>query len=499
MITRLDLLWTSPGPVSTRFMHASASVQILNGPIGSGKTTSALMKAIRLAGAQKPSTRDTAEGAGGRRMPVRKFKLCVVRDTYRQLWKTTLQSWFKRVPRTVGQFTGAENAPASHRVSFLLPDGSVVEFQADFLAIGDQAVEDVLRGYEPTAFYLNELDLLAREVMTYASGRTGRFPDMAEGGPTWHGILADCNAPVLHSWLMDEVFSATPDDLARRGIALFRQPSGLSPNAENLDNLPPGYYAAQSSGPSWYVRRMVENIPGFDRSGKPVYPEFLDTLHVPERELEPVSGLALRIGLDAGLSPAAVFGQRMPNGQWRIIDELVAEHGTGPTRFGEQLAQRLGERFGMIRTIKGFADPSAAYGADRAAGEKDWIEIVEAKSAVRIDPAPTNVPATRWEAVRRPLTRLIDGQPGLLLSPRCRVLRAGFNAGYRFRKLQVVGADRFGDEAEKNAYSHPHDALQYLCSAGGEDIEIRERHQRWGEETRRRATTVEHEWDPLNR
>ncbi|MES2171014.1 MAG: hypothetical protein V4479_09900, partial [Actinomycetota bacterium] len=65
-----------------------------------------------------------------------------------------------------------------------MPDKTVVDFTIEFGAIGENAVEDFMRGYEPTAFYLNELDLLARDVFIYAKGRVGRYPDMNEGGPT---------------------------------------------------------------------------------------------------------------------------------------------------------------------------------------------------------------------------------------------------------------------------------------------------------------------------
>jgi hypothetical protein len=42
-------------------------------------------------------------------------------------------------------------------------------------------------------------------------------------------------------------------------------------------------------------------------------------------------------------------------------------------------------------------------------------------------------------------------------------LRKGFQGGYQFRRLQVSG-ERYGDKPEKNIYSHPHDALQYVCT-----------------------------------
>lgn len=477
---QIRLGWKAPGVVADAFMRNFAQEIVgINGPVGSGKTTAAIMKGVVRARQQKPSLVHTAPGLGtGERWPVRRTRQCVVRDTYRQLWRSTMPSWFSRFPRHLGTFTGAENAPASHVITFAPGDGTLVEYQTDFLAIGDQAVEDVLRGYEPTWFYLNEMDLLAKDVFTYAISRYGRFPAMEDGGPTWSGIIFDCNAPELDSWLYEDLFLATPAELEARSIALYRQPGGLDPAAENLANLPGGrgYYERQvANAEDWFVQRMVHNKPGFSRAGKPVYSEFNDLVHVAAADHAGVPGLPLIVGLDAGGSPAAVFCQRLPSGVWLILDELAAEPGTGPRRFGEMLAQRLLERFRPFTEVHGICDPSALYGADRKAGEKDWSEIVAAAAGIRVRPAPTNDPTSRWEAVRRPLSRLIDGLPAFRLNPRCRVLRSGFNAGYRFRKIAGSNA-RFNTEAaEKTAESHPHDALQYGMSWGGEDQAIRQR------------------------
>jgi hypothetical protein len=43
--------------------------------------------------------------------------------------------------------------------------------------------------------------------------------------------------------------------------------------------------------------------------------------------------------------------------------------------------------------------------------------------------------------------------------------------GYKFRRMQIVGEERYADAPEKNIYSHVCEALQYaLCGAG----EVRE-------------------------
>jgi len=472
----LSLEWRAPGPVSAAYMRDRARVSLINGPVGSAKTTTTLMKLIRLAMEQPISRGYMGVGPGGRRMPTRRFRVCVVRDTYRMLWRTTLPSWWSRIPRNVGEFTGGQDAPAKHLVTFALSDGSLVEFEAHFVAIGEMGAEEALQGYEVTAFYLNEMNLLSRDVLQFALTRTGRFPPRHEVDISWDGVLGDFNAPELGNWVYADFFNRSPEDLAKDGAALFVQPSGLSPQAENLHNLKKGYYEDMVRGAEeWLIARMVKNIPGYSRAGKPVYPEYNDGLHAATATIEPYRGLPLIIGLDAGGHPAAAFTQRLPSGKWVVLDELVGEAGTGARRFGEMLARRLAERFSGCLDIVGYADPSAAYGADVRAGEHTWIEIVAAQSGIVVRAAPTNRPIARWEAVRLPLTRMIDGQPGFVLSPNCMGLRKGFNSDYRFRKLHG-SEERYDEQADKNDASHVHDALQYALSGGGEDVSIRERH-----------------------
>jgi hypothetical protein len=39
---------------------------------------------------------------------------------------------------------------------------------------------------------------------------------------------------------------------------------------------------------------------------------------------------------------------------------------------------------------------------------------------------------------------------------------------YRYRRVQVTGDERFKDEPDKNGYSHPCEAGQYLMMGAGE-------------------------------
>lgn len=448
---------TTVGPVATRFMRDTAPVQGIQGPIGSAKTSCCLMKMFAIT-------------MGQRRQPdgVRRAKFCIVRDTYRQLWKTTIPSWHKRVPKTAGVWVGGQDGPASHTIDFVDAHFGKCELMVEFQGIGENSAEDALRGYEVTGFYLNEADLLQEEVFNYARGRAGRYPDVSLGGPTWYGVLLDFNAPDVDGWIYDKLIENRP-----ASWSYHRQPGGRDPGAENLKNLPVGYYTEQVIGQDQnYIDRMIDNKFGFSRAGLPVYPEFNDFLHIANEPLTPVRGLPVHIGADAGRTPSAVFGQEMPTGQWRICRELVATN-MGAERFGKEVARVLKTDFAGCPLGGQWADPAAANLTETE--DRSWITIVNTAGKLKFRPAPLvgNNLTVRLGAVRHWLTTLLDGGlPSVVLSPNCKVLRRGFNSGYRYRKLQITGENRYSDDPEKNEWSHPHDALQYLAVGGGAYAEI---------------------------
>lgn len=450
--------WAPPGPITAEFMaNYQDDVVGIMGPVGSGKTTSALLK-LFFASYRQPRMSDG----------IRRWYMPSIRDTYRQIWRATIPSWLEWFPKSrYPNFTGSEGGPATHIVEVKHPvDGGTVIVQVDFVAIGDNAAEDVLRGYQFSVAHLGECDLLDPSVLIYVRGRVGRAPKQLDGGVWWPGIVLEYNAPDDENYLYRLFEEQRPP-----GHRLYKLPSGLSPQAENIQNLIPGYYERQMHGqPDWYIRRMIRNQYGYSRDGKPIFEaEYNDQVHCALTPFEPDRGLPIGIGLDAGGTPAAVFTQRRPNGQWRVFDELVVEGGfCGPGRFSDYLNRKLKDYEGLP-IGEAAADPSAAFGADKDDGEKDWITAVAAKSEIRIRAAQTNAIGTRLEAVRVPLTRMIDGGvPGFVLSPRCKKLRKGFNSGYRYRRMKIAGGERYDDKPDKNDYSHPMDALQYIMLRGGE-------------------------------
>lgn len=464
----LRLTFHSPGPVARAFYRDRSRVAAIMGPIGSAKTTTSLMKMIPVA-MEVPRSR--VDG-------VRYCRVAVIRDTYRRMRRTVLESWKKRVPLSVGKFTeGGDNAPSAHAVDLVHPiDGGPIKLEVLFAAVGKQDVEEFCRGFEITAAYVNEVDTLSPDLLKFMFSRTGRWPDASHVDPAQlrRMVWADLNAPDTDSWFYDD-FVENPKD----GYKLFVQPGGCDPGAENLGNLPPTYYTDQLGEAQWWVRRFIHNRFGASRDGKPVYPEFNDVLHVSPVPIVPVRGLKLILGADAGGTPALTVRQHMPDGQHRVLRELVsaADQNTGPSRFGEAINQMMADHFAGWdpRMIEAWCDPSAIYG-DSETGEGAWSEIVSDVTKIRFRPAATNDPIKRQEAVRRPMTRLVDGQrPCLLIDPSCRVLRRAYNAGYRFRRK--AGTDgEYHDAIDKNPWSHVAEADQY-GALGGSGLVHRDRRE----------------------
>lgn len=444
------------GPTLERYLLEREQRTFICGPLGSSKTNASCWKTFRIMTDQEPN-----------KQKVRKSRLAAVRNTYPDLFGTTVKDWLDMF-EPLGKFVKGGLEPPTHYLSFDLPDGTRVESELVFLAL--DRVEHVrkLRGLQLTAAWINEVKEIPRAIISMLDLRVGRYPqDMR---PTWYGIYGDTNAPDTDHWYYKMAEEDKPD-----GWVFLKQPGGLvrkdkdspweeNPEAENIKNLPPGYYlkGAQGKDEDW-IKVNLANEYGFVKDGKPVYPDYRDSSFCRTFELTP--GIGLDIGLDFGLTPAALIGQRQANGQWRIRKELVTED-TGVIRFAGELKRFLAREFPgfKIATITG--DPA---GDQRQAGdsqERTVFQLLEAED-VMARPASTNDFAIRTETFSAPMRRMIDGEPGMLIHPDCVVTRKGLQGGYCFKRVKVAGDERFRDVPDKNKYSHPCEAGQYMVMGAG--------------------------------
>jgi hypothetical protein len=444
------------GPTLEQYLLSRDQRTFICGPLGSSKTNASCWKAFRTMLDQAPNK----EG-------VRKTRVAAVRNTYPDLFGTTIKDWLDMF-EGLGKFLKGGMEPPTHYLSFKLEDGTRVEAEMVFLALDRAEHVKKLRGLQLTAAWINETKEIPFAIVSMLDLRVGRYPqDMPA---TWYGIFGDTNAPDTDHWYYRLAEVDRPE-----GWTFLKQPGGLirddkdspwreNPAAENLHNLPPGYYlkGAQGKDEDWVLVNLANEY-GFVKDGKPVYPDYRDSTHCRPFELAP--GIGLDIGLDFGLTPAALIGQRQPNGQWRVRKELVTED-TGVIRFAAELKRFLASEFPGFKVATITGDPAGDQRQPGDSEERTVFQLLEAED-IMAKPARTNDFAIRTETFSAPMRRMIDGEPGFLIHPDCVVTRKGLQGGYCFKRIKVAGDERFRDVPDKNKYSHPCEAGQYMIMGAG--------------------------------
>lgn len=460
------------GPVSAAFIKDHASiVKALLGPVGGGKSVANVYDCIR-----RPSMMPACNDG------IVRYRRAIVGSTYGQIERNLYPTWWRWLPKdtnwTEGEWEGGGGRFAKHMMAWDAPrrvDGEwkIVEVRAEYIfaAIGDLAVEEFMRGFEPTDFWLYEVDQLPASLIGLAITRlrrypaTGEAPDAIPADVEFNGqIGCDLNAPDVDSWFY-EMFEENPP----AGFRLYKQPSGRSPRAENLANLPRGYYDLQvatlskAKGGKNLVKRMVDAQYAPSSVGEPVYAdEYDDDRHLAPEILKPLPNVPITLGFDQGLGmPAMVGGQKLPNGQLRVLFECVPGR-MSARRFANACREVILDVAPGVRLAEiHYCDPAGFDGADREDGESAWADIVMAELGIVIQSAETNELSARLTAVADDLVYMIEPHvPAMLISPACKMLRKGFVSHYMYEKRPDEKAQN--RKPIKNPWSNPHDALQYL-------------------------------------
>lgn len=435
------------GPVIRRFMQSDAFVRILVGPLGSGKTTAAVIEILRRAALQAP-------GPDG----VRRSRWAIVRNTFSDLKTTTIKSWSQWCPPQFGKLTMG-TSPIVHSIM-----AAGLDLEVFFLPLDSEDDVRKLLSLELTGLWIDEAREIPKAILDAATGRVGRYPGKLQGGCTWSGVIATSNPSDTESWLYK--LAANPPE----GYEVFRQPGGLTAEAENLANLPPNCYQRIAVGKdAEWLKVYVGGEFGFLVEGKPVYPNWRDSVHVAPEPIQPVPTMGLAIGADFGLTPCAIIGQALPDGRIVILDELVTED-TGIVRFADLLTRYMAQHYPGFDVVGAWGDPAGT--ARGGHDERTVFDILNERTPWRWRPAPTNEVTLRIESVSHALGRMVDGRPGFLLSPTCATLRKGFCGGYHFKQVRSGNGATFHEVPAKNAFSHPHDALQYLVLGMGGAVAV---------------------------
>jgi hypothetical protein len=473
----------SPGSISDAFLLSRAFIKIIIGPVGSAKTMTALRALRRVAMRQG----GRVDGNG---VLIRKARVGVIRETYPNIEKNTLPSWFRIHPESDGKFTW--KAPFTHRLMLILDEDpetgrptDVCDFEIEFRAIGDRSVEEACRGWEVVAVMIDEADLQPPDLLAFLSGRVGRSSDLDPAMVVDQQIILSLNAPYMDNWIYGLAIEKNLGELSdpeliealgdRQLLEVFIQPGGREPDAENLHNLPKGYYAIQAAANKHrpdYVARMIDNKFVPMQHGQPVNPQFDYRQHV--RPLEWDRRRPLIVGVDQGLFAAAVASQRTVMGGLRTLREAVMfrEDGKtlakiGPTAAGAMVRTMIADNFPELHPddLRVVADPAAWAAADRADHEMDWVRAFSKGLGHKVRKAKSNKQTLRNEAIWRAMGEI----DGYAVDPACKHLIRGHLGGYHYRQAEIAGGGgetRGHLEIADTIHTHVCDAEQYAALEG---------------------------------
>jgi hypothetical protein len=445
-------------PTLSKFHQDNNFVRALIGPVGSGKSVACVCELLRRSYDQQPDE-----------FGIRATKWAVIRNTYRELNDTTLATFFNWIPEELGHF---DKQSMTFTLRFALEDGTSLFTQFLFRALDRPKDIKKLLSLDLTGGWINECREIPKAIVDMLQTRCGRYPQTILDeedpnywddpdncavlyGPTWHGIIMDTNPPDSDSWFYKSFEVDRPETWS-----IYHQPAGDGPRAENKRHLVRGYYENMSAGKTKeWIKVYVKGQYGFVSDGKPIYPEYNDDVHYTDEVYQVDKRLTVFVGIDFGLTPAAVIGQRTPAGAIVIFDELVT-FDMGAFNFGALLKEKLSSRKYQGCEFEIYGDPA---GVGRAQTDERTPFMILSKHGIEAFPTHTNDPTIRREVVVDFLTRLdMTAQPALRITYGAPEFRKAMNGGYCYKRLQVSNEERFQDVPNKNKFSHVAEAGQYL-------------------------------------
>ena len=400
-------------------------------------------------------------------------RFAIVRQTLKQLKDTVVKDC-----ETILATPGMGKWKVSESVFHLQFDDVVSEWI--FIPLEDATDQARLLSMQLTGAWLSEAIEMNLDILTPIEGRLGRYPSGTRGNCTWKGIIADTNMPTeMTPW---HLFMERVRNNEVMNWQVFKQPSGLSEEAENLSHLeqtdetkklPEGHPDREAQGRKYYKRpvdrqglddpwviRYIKAEYGPDPSGAAVFKEsFRPDFHTVENTL-PIPGYPLLIGQDFGRNPWSLICQMDHMGRLLVHQEVAATNIGLEKHVTQFLRPALFKNYPGWRVVV-IGDPSGVAKGNVA--EESCFDALK-RLGLSAFPAPTNDIEPRIRAVETLLARQTNGGPSLLISRvGCPLLCRAMAGGYRYIKnkdgtLKTAKPDKNDPEG----FSHVADDLQYV-------------------------------------
>lgn len=208
-------------PTGAKFLKDDNEMRGIMGPVGSGKSVVCCIDIFKRCCEIEP-------GPDG----VRRSRWAVVRNTRQQLKDTTQKTWFDWFPAGVaGKWRETDQ-------TFII---KVNDVEAEIMFRALDTPDDVAKvlSLELTGVWLNECREIPKEIVEAIQTRIGRYPAQGTVSNYWNGMICDTNPPEIDSYwykIFEHLAVDDDDPDSVMPCSTYKQPSGLSPLAENVKN-----------------------------------------------------------------------------------------------------------------------------------------------------------------------------------------------------------------------------------------------------------------------
>ncbi len=430
------LTYTAP-PTVGRFMLDDHKVRLLLGPYGSGKTTGCIMELAKRMLEEHPD-------ASG----VRRTRFVIVRNTAQQLRQTILED-IRKWLQPVMTYKVTDSTLV---FDFMHPTAGRIHSEWMLIPLDKPEDQQRLLSLNITGGWVSEYREIPISVVEALLGRVGRYRPLGVAKNAWYGIIGESNPPDEDSEWHIKMEVDLPNNWA-----VFKQPGGMEPTAENRDNLPDGYYESliESNTEDW-VDVHVHAKYGKSLAGQAVFrTSFKPDIHVSYQPLTANPLKPIMIAQDFGRTPAALFCQLDAIGRLIILREAVS-NGMGIEQFAVTLLRPLIAAHYMNAKVFIVGDPAGRQKGQ--IGEESPFDALK-RLGFRAYPAPTNDLEPRLRAAEQIMLRrdglLIDGN-------NCPLLVQALKSYYRFKRTKQTG--ELAELPEKNhPWSDLGDCTQYAA------------------------------------
>lgn len=378
-------------------------------------------------------------------------------QTRPQLKDTTIQTFFQWIkPGILGRWKESE-------MIFYMEFSDV---RAEILFRALDTPEDVQKvlSLEISGAWLNESREIPLAIIEALQGRIGRYPSRKDVPSYWCGMIADTNPPEIDSewWKIAEGAPIEEDnDNSIITCTTYKQPSGLSDEAENKENLRPNYYEDLAKGKTQqWVDVYIHGKYAMSQAGKPVYIKtFKYEKHIVPTKI--MGNLPVIIGMDCARTPAATFLQVTYDGRIQVQRELYA-FDMGAKDFIKMKLKPMIQTQYPTSPLIFIGDP--AWVRQNETDDNSWYKMLKEafprQEGHTVKPSITNDPTARITALDTILYDFPGGDPRIVIDPCCKFLIEALRSKYRYAKMRGMDG-KLHDKPEKNQWSHVAESLQY--------------------------------------